>query len=93
MEIVSSRLVQLQQSIPKINTKEMQFLSLCCSDLNYKEIAQIMGMSTRTVEGYRDSLFEKLNIRTRTGLVIYAMSIGIMPYKTGEGNNNDAMAN
>jgi two-component system invasion response regulator UvrY len=63
----------------KINDKEIQFLSYCCSDYHYKEIAQKMGVSPRTVEGYRDDLFEKLKVKTRTGLAMYAMSIGISP--------------
>jgi two-component system, NarL family, invasion response regulator UvrY len=69
--------------LPKITDKEIQFLSLCCIDGGYKEIADLMGLSVRTVEGYRDSLFEKLKIKTRTGLVMYAISIGIVPFSSG----------
>jgi len=67
---------------PKITDKEMQFLTLCCSDLNYKEIAERMNLSPRTVEGYRDNLFEKLGVRTRTALMMYAITIGIVPINT-----------
>jgi DNA-binding NarL/FixJ family response regulator len=83
-ELVSSRFFQLIHSnnehlLPKISEKEFQFLNHCCTELNYREIAQLMGMSTRTVEGYRDSLFEKLNLNTRIGLVMYAINTGIVP--------------
>jgi DNA-binding NarL/FixJ family response regulator len=44
----------------------------------YKEIANHMGLSVRTVEGYRDDLFEKLGVNTRTGLVIYALKHGLV---------------
>jgi len=61
-----------------LNKKELEFLSHCCDDNNYKEIAQKMCVSPRTVEGYRDSLFIKLNINTRMGLAIYALKNGIV---------------
>lgn len=36
-----------------------------------------MHLSPRTIDGYRDALFEKLNLKTRTGLVVYAIKNGI----------------
>ena len=60
-----------------ITPKEMEFLKLCCSELAYKEIADKMGISPRTVEDHRDNLFRKLRLNTRTGLVIYALRCGI----------------
>jgi len=41
--------------------------------MTYKEIADVMFLSPKTIEGYRNSIFEKLNLRNRTGLVIYAI--------------------
>lgn len=58
--------------------KEMDFLRLCCSEITYKEIAEKMGVSHRTVDGYRDNLFSKLNLKSRTGLVIYAFRTGLI---------------
>ena len=52
---------------------EMKFMKLACSELTYKEIAAKMFLSPKTIDGYRDSLFTKLNIRNRVGLVIYAI--------------------
>jgi DNA-binding CsgD family transcriptional regulator len=37
-----------------------------------------MFCSPRTVESYRDALFEKLNLKTRVGLVVYAIKNGII---------------
>lgn len=39
----------------------------------YKEIADIMFLSPKTIDGYRDAVFTKLNIKTRVGLVMYAI--------------------
>ncbi|TXI32730.1 MAG: response regulator transcription factor [Niabella sp.] len=57
----------------KLSNREKEFLTLCCSDLTYKEIADKMFVSARTVDGYRDSLFEKLEQKSRVGLVLYAI--------------------
>jgi DNA-binding NarL/FixJ family response regulator len=62
----------------KLNDRELEFLKLACSELTYKEIAAEMHLSPRTIDGYRDALFEKLEIKTRTGLAIYAIKNGIV---------------
>jgi two-component system invasion response regulator UvrY len=62
-----------------LNDRETTFLRLVCSELTYKEIADQMCLSPRTIDGYRDSLFEKLKVRTRVGLVLYAIRNGIVP--------------
>lgn len=65
---------------PNISDREIHFLQLASSDkeLTYKEIAELMFCSTRTVEGYRDSLFEKFGVKTRLGLVLSALKNGIL---------------
>jgi DNA-binding NarL/FixJ family response regulator len=44
--------------------------------MNYKEISEKMFCSPRTVESYRDSLFEKLELKSRVGLAVYAIKNG-----------------
>ncbi len=56
--------------------REVEFLKHICTELTYKEIGDIMFCSARTVEGYRDSLFDKLGLKTRVGLVMYAIKCG-----------------
>jgi DNA-binding CsgD family transcriptional regulator len=46
--------------------------------MTYKEIADVMFLSPRTIDGYRDALFQKLQIKTRVGLVIYSLKNEIM---------------
>jgi len=57
----------------KLNSRELDFLKLAATELTYKEIAEEMCISARTVDGYRDQLFEKLQIKSRVGLVLYAI--------------------
>jgi DNA-binding NarL/FixJ family response regulator len=57
----------------ELTERETEFLKRICSDLSYKQIADIMFLSPRTIDGYRDALFQKLNVSTRIGLVLYAI--------------------
>jgi DNA-binding NarL/FixJ family response regulator len=56
-----------------LSDREKEFLQWVASDLTYKEIADKMYVSPRTVDSYRDALFEKLQIKSRVGLAIYAI--------------------
>jgi DNA-binding NarL/FixJ family response regulator len=60
----------------KISDREKEFLSYVCSENTYKTIAEKMYCSPRTIEGYRDTLFEKLGLKTRVGLAMYAIKNG-----------------
>lgn len=62
----------------QLSDNELEFLKLACSDLTYKEIAKEMNVSPRTVDNYRDSLFDKLNVKSRVGLALYAMKSGVI---------------
>ena len=56
-----------------IKENELIFMKFACTELTYKEIADKMFLSPKTIDGYRDSLFDKLGVRNRVGLVIYAI--------------------
>lgn len=53
--------------------REKTFLKLACSDLTYKQISAEMHLSERTIDGYREALFEKLNVQSRVGMVLEAL--------------------
>lgn len=57
----------------QLKEKELEFIRLCCSELTYKEIANKMNLSPKTIDGYRESLFEKLEVKSRVGLVMFAL--------------------
>lgn len=60
----------------KITDREKEFLKFTTTEMSYKEIADKMFCSPRTVESYRDSLFEKLELKTRVGLAVFALKNG-----------------
>jgi two-component system, NarL family, invasion response regulator UvrY len=65
-------------ALAKLNDRETDFLKYACTEMTYKEIADKMFVSPRTIDGYRDALFEKLNVKTRVGLVMYAIKNNIV---------------
>jgi len=62
-----------EKNEPQLSEKEMLFLNLACSELTYKQIAMEMHLSERTIDGYRETLFRKLNVQTRVGLCLEAL--------------------
>lgn len=61
----------------KLSDREREFLGFACTELTYKEIGEKMFCSPRTVESYRDALFEKIGVKTRVALALYAVKTGI----------------
>ncbi|PZR29358.1 MAG: DNA-binding response regulator [Citrobacter freundii] len=61
-----------------LQEKEREFLRWVCSELSYKEIAEKMFLSPRTIDDYRQSLFNKLKVHSRVGLVMYAIKNGVV---------------
>jgi two-component system invasion response regulator UvrY len=61
------------KDLASLNAKETEFLKLACTELTYKDIADKMCLSVHTIDGYRDALFEKLKIKSRVGLVLFAI--------------------
>ncbi len=61
-----------------LTDKELEFLREASTDSTYKAIAAKMKLSPRTIESYRDILFAKLNVKSRVGLVLYAIKNGVV---------------
>lgn len=59
--------------LSELKEREKEFIKWACSELTYKEIADKMFLSPKTIDGYRDSVFTKLEIKNRVGLVLFAL--------------------
>lgn len=57
----------------KLKENEITFIKLACEEKTYKEIAAEMYLSPKTIDGYRQHLFEILGVKNRIGLVMYAI--------------------
>lgn len=81
-DLISSRLIRMVQEGDdeinkiRITPRETEFLHHVCSDLTYKEIADKMDASHRTIDNFRDSLFTKFDIKSRVGLALFAIKQG-----------------
>ena len=70
--------VDRQEEAVNLTDKEKDFLRLICSEITYKDIAAKMYVSPRTIDEYRNHLFEKLKVKSRIGLVMYAIRNGLV---------------
>ena len=57
---------------------ELKFMKLVCSEMTYKEIAVELKLNPRAIDGMRDTLFTKLDAKSRVGLAMYSIKHGIM---------------
>ncbi len=61
------------KEIVELKDRELEFMKLACTEMTYREIADVMCVSPKTVEGYRDQLYQKLQLKNRMGLMLYAI--------------------
>lgn len=66
------------KTFENVTAREMEFIELACTEKTYKEIAEVMNLSPKTIDGYRESLFSKLHLKSRVGLVVFAIKNGII---------------
>jgi DNA-binding NarL/FixJ family response regulator len=67
----------LRKEAVTFTDKEIEIIQLICQELTTKEIGEKLFMSTRTVDGYRTRLLEKMNVKNSVGIVVYAIQNGI----------------
>ncbi|ALL06826.1 hypothetical protein AQ505_15810 [Pedobacter sp. PACM 27299] len=81
-DLVSGKLMRSFNSNPEISftERELEFMVHCCTELTDKEIAYKMFVSPRTVDNYRDSLFQKLSLKSRTRFLLYAIKNGLYKF-------------
>lgn len=61
-----------------LSENEREFLKLATTEMTYHQIADRMHLSPKTIDGYREALFQKLNVKTRVTMAMYAVKHGIV---------------
>ncbi len=61
-----------------LSEQEVIFLRHACTEMTYKEIAEKMGLNPRAVDGIRDELFHRLDVKSRVGLAMYTIRHGLV---------------
>lgn len=69
---------EIDNSPIDLNEREKKFLKLACTDKTYREIADIMFLSPKTIDGYRENVFKKFKVGNRIGLVLHAIKNGFI---------------
>lgn len=64
--------------ITDLTSREQDVLKLICHQYSTKEIAEMLCLSERTIEGHRKNLMEKTQSKNMAGLVYYALETGIV---------------
>jgi len=66
--------------LEQITPRELEFLKLVCApeEYTYEQIADAMDVHRRTVDGFRNHLADKFGIKSKTGLVLFAMKWGVV---------------
>ncbi len=81
-DLVSGKLIktihtnQLEENVAvgiSFSDQEVTFIKYLCTEMTNKEIADVMCVSPRTSEGWRKNICDKLNVKTRVGIVLYSM--------------------
>tara|TARA_B110000503_G_C7069867_1_gene380397 strand:- start:287 stop:502 length:216 start_codon:yes stop_codon:yes gene_type:complete len=57
-----------------LSERELEVLKYICYTNTTEEIAEIMNLSKRTIEGHRYKLLQKTNSKNTTGLVVFALN-------------------
>lgn len=76
-----NRLARRQQSNSQniLSDMEVEFLKLSVTEMTYKQIASIMKMTESKIDHVREKLFEKLEVKSRVGLAVYAIKSALVP--------------
>lgn len=69
----------LNKSVPFFTLQEIEIIRLICQEKSSPEIGKILNMGTRTVEGHRAKIVQKMNVRTPVGIAIYAIKNKLLP--------------
>ncbi len=64
--------------LDNLNDNELEFMKLSCTELTYKEIADVMTVSPKTVDNYRNNLFAKFDVKSRVGLVLFVIKNNLL---------------
>jgi len=72
-----------QASFDGLTPRQQEVLTLIAEGLSNQEIASKLEISVKTVERHRENIMQRLNLRSRTELVKYALRKGLISLHEG----------
>jgi len=61
-----------------LSENEREFVKLACTELTYQQIADKMNLSVKTIEGYRENMFQRFSFKNRVSLAMFAVKHGLV---------------
>ena len=61
-----------------LTRREMDIISLCAAGKSAKQIAEELNISAHTVENHKDSIFNKIGVKSTSELILYAFRVGLV---------------
>ena len=79
---VARKKTEQELLLEQFSEKEKMFMKLVCDEQEYTygQIADLMLVQPRTVDGYREAIFGKFGIKSKTGLVLFALKNQLLDY-------------
>jgi FixJ family two-component response regulator len=75
----TARTQEAEMRLARLSSRELEVLQLVTEGLSSKEIGSRLGLSPRTIEAHRASMFDKLEVGTLAELIklfVYAVEAG-----------------
>lgn len=65
------------QLFPHLSNRELEIIRLLCHEHSTRAIAELVNLSTHTVESHRSNIFKKVGVSNIAGLVRWAVNNGL----------------
>ena len=72
-KIMNEKDIQPKFITANLGDKEIEIIQLICKEYTNKEIAAMLFLSVRTIDGYRERILRKIGARNTAGIVLYAI--------------------
>ncbi len=63
----------VRKKVVEFTEKELEIIQLICKEYTTKEIGDKLFLSTRTIDGHRVKILEKMEVKNTVGMVVYAL--------------------
>lgn len=74
------KLSERDKVLSQLTDREKVFMQLVChpEEYTYEQMADLLNVHRRTIDNYRQAMFDKFNIKSKTGLVLFAIKYGLI---------------